>query len=205
MKPHCLVAKRCSLLLGAAAAIALALIAAGCGRGEKGSYPAANRNDCLPNVTLIDQNGNRVSLASLKGRPVLIDFVYTSCTSTCPMLTAKMAAVAKRLGPELGSAVRIVSITLDPEHDGPAQLLDYARREDATEPGWLFLTGTPADIERVLGRFNIKREREPDGSVMHTISAFLLGPDGRQIRQYNALAVNPETVAADVDRVLARG
>ncbi len=187
------------------AAFAIAIVMLGCGGGEKGSYAAANTNDCLPNITLVDQNGNRVSLASLKGKPVLIDFVYTSCTSTCPMLTAKMAAVARKLGPELGSGVRIVSITLDPEHDGPAELLDYARRENAAEPGWLFLTGSPADVDAVLARFRLKRERESDGSVMHTISAFLLGPDGRQIRQYNALEVNADTVAADVNRASARG
>jgi protein SCO1 len=193
------------LLKLAAAVIALTFFAAACGRGEKGSYPAANRNDCLPNVTLTDQNGNAVTLAALKGAPVLIDFVYTSCTSTCPLLTAKMVAIARKLRPELGTGVRIVTITLDPEHDRPAELRDYARREGASEPGWLFLTGSPANVDAVLARFRIERARGPDGSITHTISAFLLGPDGHQVRQYNALEVNADTVAADVSRARARG
>src|SRR5258705_13893979 len=109
------------------AVIALALILAlpGCAREGAGDYPASNGNNCLPEVSLIDQHGSAVSLASLKGKPVLIDFIYTSCASTCPMLTAKMAAIAHQLGPALGADVRIVSITLDPEHDSPVELAKY--------------------------------------------------------------------------------
>jgi len=66
------------------------LAVSACGdREARGDYPAANGNDCLPAVTLIDQHGASVSLASLKGKPVLIDFIYTSCASTCPLLTKR--------------------------------------------------------------------------------------------------------------------
>ncbi|HEY6418887.1 MAG TPA: SCO family protein [Candidatus Binataceae bacterium] len=190
-----------ALIITLAATFALAACH---GAEAKGSYPAANTNDCLPSVTLVDQHGHSISLASLKGQPILVDFIYTSCASTCPMLTAKMAAIARTLGPALGTKVKIVSITLDPERDHPAELLKYAEREGANDRGWLFLTGTPAQIANVLARFNIKRERGEDGSITHTISAFLLGPDGHQVRQYNALEVSPSAVADDIDRSLAR-
>ena len=175
-----------------------------CGdREARGDYPAANVNDCLPDVTLTDQNGAAVSLASLKGKPVLIDFVYTSCASTCPMLTAKISAIARALGPALGADVKIISITLDPEHDNPAELAKYAKSHDADVKGWLFLTGTPARIDRVMAQFKLRRTRESDGSITHSIEAFLIGPDGHQVRQYNALDVSPDAVVADVER--ARG
>ena len=103
--------------------LAAILTLSACGdREARGDYPAANGNNCLPDVSLIDQHGAAVSLASFKGKPVLIDFIYTSCASTCPMLTAKMAAIAHQLGPALGAGVTIVSISLDPEHDTPAAL-----------------------------------------------------------------------------------
>jgi protein SCO1 len=184
--------------------LAAILTLSACGdREARGDYPAANGNNCLPDVSLVDQHGSAVSLASLKGKPVLIDFIYTSCASTCPLLTAKMAAIAHELGPALGADVRIVSITLDPEHDHPAELAKYANSHDANGNGWLFLTGPPAQIDRVLALFNLRRTRESNGSITHTISAFLLGPDGHQIRQYNALDVSPKAVVADVER--ARG
>ena len=184
----------------AAVALALILAAYGCAREAAGDYPASNGNNCLPDVSLIDQHGKTISLASLKGKPVLIDFIYTSCASTCPVLTAKIAAVARELGPALGANVTIVSITLDPEHDGPAQLAAYAKSQTADNNGWLFLTGKPADIDQVLAAFKLRRMRESDGSIMHSVSAFLLGPDGHQIRQYNALDVSAKAVAADIGR-----
>jgi protein SCO1/2 len=196
IKYYCLVLRIVSL--------AAVLTLSACGdREARGDYPAANGNNCLPEVSLIDQHGAEVSLASLKGKPVLIDFIYTSCASTCPMLTAKMAAIARKLGPAMRADVRIVSVSLDPEHDSPAELAKYAQSHSASEAGWIFLTGPPAKIDQVLGLFKLRRTRESDGSITHSISAFLLGPDGRQIRQYNALDVSPDAVAADVDR--ARG
>jgi protein SCO1/2 len=185
----------------AVVALALILAASGCAREAAGDYPASNGNNCLLDVSLIDQHGQAISLASLKGKPVLIDFIYTSCASTCPVLTSKIAAVARELGPALGANVTIVSITLDPEHDGPAQLAAYAKSQAVESNSWLFLTGKPADIDQVLAAFKLRRMRESDGSIMHSVSAFLLGPDGHQIRQYNALDVNAKTVAADIDRL----
>ena len=186
-------------------AIAFAtLMLGGCGSNpEIGSYPAANKSDCLPDITLVDQNGNPVNLASLKGEPVLIDFVYTTCSQECPLLTEKMRSVATSLGPELGAKARIVSVSLDPEHDHPLQLRDYTRTQDANRPGWIFLTGSPADVDRALAAFKLKRMHMADGSVNHMSSAFLLGPDGHQIRQYNGMEVSADTVVSDIHRAVA--
>ena len=186
--------------------VAAMLTLSACGdREARGDYPAANGNNCLPNVSLIDQHGSTFSLASLRGKPVLVDFIYTSCASTCPMLTAKIAAIAHQLGPALGADVTIVSISLDPEHDSPAELAKYAKSHDADGPGWIFLTGPPSQIDQVLALFKLRRTRESDGSITHSIEAFLLGPDGHQLRQYNALEVNPKAVAGDVDRARSKG
>jgi protein SCO1/2 len=199
---------------GAVIALAIASITtvglAGCSRRpaaliEAGSYPAANPNDCLPNVTLIDQRGRNVTLSSLKGRPVLIDFIYTTCPGPCPLMTSRMAVVAKRLGPQLGRKVTFVSITIDPEHDRPPQLLKYAHEAGADEQGWLFLTGTPAQIAQVMALYRLRSERNKDGTIQHSVASFLLGPDGHQIRQYAPLEVEPSIVVADIERALSRG
>ena len=185
--------------------LAAILALSACAREAQGDYPAVNGNNCLPDVSLIDQHGNAVSLASLKGKPVLVNFIYASCPSICPMLTAKMVAIAQKLGPALGADATIVSITIDPEHDTPAELAKYAKSHDADHSGWLFLTGTTAQVDQVMALFNLRRTRENDGSITHSIEAFLLGPDGHQLRQYNALDVSPDAVAADVDRASGKG
>jgi protein SCO1 len=203
--------------MSARSAIAMLAIAAGVAAGlaacsrrpavvaEPGSYAAANSSECLPAVTLVDQHGRDVSLASLKGRPVLIDFIYTTCPGPCPLMTARMAVVAKLLGPKLGSQVTFVSITIDPEHDRPAELARYAREFGVDEPGWLFLTGTPAQIDGVLALYHLARGRNPDGTVNHSAASFLLGRDGHQVRQYQPLEVKASAVVADIERTLGRG
>src|ERR1017187_6390899 len=115
------------------------LALAGChSDDETGSFPAANKSDCLPNLALLDQNGRSINLSALKGEYVLINFIYTSCSGTCPMLTSKMSMVEKKLAPELEKKVRLVSVTLDPEHDTSAQLLKYANEHGANGADWIF-------------------------------------------------------------------
>ncbi len=171
---------------------------------SNGSFAATNGADCLPAIDLADQHGKTVSLAALKGKPVLIDFIYTNCATACPVLTSRFAQIADKLGSALGTRLTMVSITIDPEHDHPAQLLDYAKTHDADRTGWLLLTGTPADVEAVLRIYGLKREREPDGTIAHVTTSFLVGADGRQIRMYDTMVVAPATVVGDIDRILPR-
>lgn len=169
-----------------------------------GVFGAGSQSDCLPNVKLVDQHGNSVNLASLKGRLVLVDFIYTPCPGPCELMTAKLSKVAERLGAALGKQVEIVSITLDPEHDGPEQLLDFAKTQNARRRGWLFLTGEPQSVEDVMASFKVQRRREPNGMIDHVIEFFLVGRDGRELRQYNPNEASPEVVANDVKRFLDR-
>jgi len=171
---------------------------------ERGGFEVRNTSDCLPDITLVDQHGRNVSLASLKGKPVLFDFIYTTCPGPCLLLTAQMKQVANRLGPKLGTEARIVSITVDPEHDHPAELLAYANKQGADVNGWLFLTGTPEQIEDVMARFNVIRKREPDGTVDHVLEFFLVDANGRALLQYLGQKAVPDLVASDVERVAAR-
>ena len=159
--------------------------------------------DCLPDITLIDQHGGKVSLASLKGKPVLFDFIYTTCPGQCLLLTAQIKKIAERLGSKLGTDARIVSITVDPEHDHPKQLLAYASEWRANVNGWLFLTGTPQQIEDVMSRFKLIRQREADGTVDHVLEFFLVDGNGRALLQYNGEKAEPKQVASDIERAAA--
>ena len=172
--------------------------------GERGGFAVLNTSDCLPDITLVDQHGRNVSLASLKGKPVLFDFIYTNCPGPCLLLTAQMKQIANRLGPKLGTEARIVSITVDPEHDHPAQLLAYANKQGADVSGWLFLTGTPKQIDDVMARFNVIRKREADGTVDHVLEFFLVDANGRALLQYIGQKAEPDRIVSDVERTAAR-
>lgn len=108
----------------------------------------------VPNVTLLNQDGRKVRLASLldSGKPVIVQFVYTTCTTICPILSAGFSGLRDELG-EASPSVQLVSISIDPEHDRPERLKEYLRRYNSGE-GWDFLTGTREDITLVLRAFN---------------------------------------------------
>lgn len=156
-------------------------------------------SDCLPDIALVDQHGQKISLLSLKGKPVLFDFIYTTCPGPCLLLTSRMKRIADQLGPALGTEARIVSITVDPEHDHPKQLLAYAKEFQADIKGWLFLTGTPEQIDDVMGRFKLFRRREADGTVDHVLEFFLVGGNGHALLQYMGEKASPQRVASDIE------
>lgn len=108
----------------------------------------------VPNVTLLNQDGEMIGLRSLtaSGKPVIMDFIFTTCTTICPVLSAGLSNLRSELG-ESASRVQIISITIDPEHDRPERLKEYGSRFDAGE-GWTFLTGSREDIGKVLKAFD---------------------------------------------------
>jgi protein SCO1/2 len=181
----------------------LALVGCDSNSESIGSYSSAEKRDCLPDLTLTDQNGRKLSLASLKGKPVLFDFIYTTCPGPCLVLTARMKAIADHLGGALGSQASFVSVTVDPEHDGPSALKAYAKEQSADLAGWYFLTGPPADVDRLMAQFKLRRQREADGSVDHVLEYFLVGADGQPLVQYLADDANPAKVAGDLQDVIA--
>jgi protein SCO1/2 len=142
--------------------------------GAPGSYRRSTGVYQIPDETLVDGHGNPVSTASLlaAGQPMLLNFLFTSCTTVCPVATATFAAVRRKLGPE-AERLRLVSISIDPEHDTPARLLEYARRQDAGS-SWLFLTGEPASVRRLQQAFEAYR----GDKASHVPLTFLRGASG---------------------------
>src|SRR5205823_2986158 len=107
----------------------------------------------------------------VKGKIVAIDLIYTTCKYACPLETARLAQVQRLLGDRMGRDVFFYSITIDPDHDTPAVLAEYAEKYHAG-PGWLFLTGAKGDIEligRKLGLYTGPDPRNPDGHVPYLL------------------------------------
>ena len=107
----------------------------------------------LSDVALVAQDGRKLKLKSevLGDKLVVVDFVYTTCTTVCPVLSALMAKVQGQLGDRAGE-VQLVSITVDPARDTPARLKEYAAKYDP-KPGWLWLTGPTGTVNEVLKGF----------------------------------------------------
>jgi protein SCO1/2 len=108
----------------------------------------------IPDVTLFDQEGRKVKLRDYLNhdKPVLVDFIYATCTTICPVLSAGFSNFQKKSGVD-PKDVRLVSFSIDPENDTPEVMKVYLTRYGA-KPGWDFLTGTREDIDRVMKAFD---------------------------------------------------
>jgi protein SCO1/2 len=111
----------------------------------------------IPDVSFVDQDGKPTTLRDALGldKPVLVNFIFTSCTTICPVMSAGMAQLVANLGPEQES-VRIVSISIDPDADTVAALRAYARRYHAP-PSWRMLTGSRSAVEAAQRAFDSYR------------------------------------------------
>jgi protein SCO1 len=161
-------------------------------------------------VQLLTQEGKPVSLYSdlLKGKVVLINAFFASCTDSCPKMAATLDTLQFLLGDHLGKDVFLLSLSVDPETDTPANLKAYAERFHA-RPGWLFLTGDKKNVDFALSRLGQKVARREDhltlfmvgnertglwtkvppassaDSVMNVISCVLSDNKGNCIREKN--------------------
>jgi protein SCO1/2 len=111
----------------------------------------------IPKLIMIDQNGHKVPLRKLfdTDRPVMVNFIFTTCTAICPMMTSIFQQVQTRLGDD-AKKVLMVSVSIDPEEDTPEALAKYAKQFDAG-PQWTFLTGSLEDSIAVQKALNAYR------------------------------------------------
>jgi protein SCO1 len=128
------------------------------------------------NTPLVTQDGNTVHFFEdlIKGKSVVINFIYTQCGDSCPLETAKLAQVQRLLGDRVGKDIFFYSISIDPKRDSPETLKAYAKKFHAG-PGWLFLTGKKEDIELI--RRKLGQAAGPDQNELTDHSTSLVMGD----------------------------
>jgi protein SCO1/2 len=137
---------------------------------------------------LIDQTGRHFTVASLRGAPVVVTFVAAHCTDACPLINAQFAQAAVRLERDRVH-VRLLTITLDPEHDPPAVMRDVAARFHANPNTWLVAGGTLGDVHRVMRSFGVVAQQGRRGYAdVHSTFVYFL--DGRGKLRDTMLASN---------------
>lgn len=141
----------------------------------------------LPDFSLVDQSGAAVSRATLAGRPFVADFVFTRCVAACPRLTSRMKELAGEL-PE-GSRARLISISVDPEHDRPEVLLEWARARNLDLSRWQLLTGEREEVWSLIRRgflLPVEEQADPGNPFLHSNRFALVDGEGRLRGTYEA-------------------
>jgi protein SCO1/2 len=159
----------------------------------------------VPDFSLTDQNGGRVRLLELRGSVVAINFIYTRCPlpEVCPRLSANFASIQKRFAPRMGKGLMLLSITLDPEHDTPAELLKYAKIWNTRAEGWRFLTGSSRDVQSVAARFGMNYWPE-EGYITHTSMTGVLARDGKLVALVEGSNYRPRELGDLIERELEK-
>ena len=150
------------------AALALALACFPATAQQPGKLTPSERDgkarDYFTDSVLKTHTGRSVRFYSdaMRGRVVLINFMYTGCGDACPLITAKLVQAKKELGESFGREVRFLSMSIDPAHDRPEDLAKFAKKFDADHAEWLFLTGEEASVNQVLKKLNAYTENVED-------------------------------------------
>lgn len=125
----------------------------------------ANLKMNIPDIELLDQNGRKIHFYTdlVKGQTVVINFIFTTCTTICPPLGATFARVQKQLGDIAGRDVRFISISVDPATDTPERLKAWGAKFHAGE-GWTFVTGDKPQVDELLRALGASSARREDHS-----------------------------------------
>ena len=134
-----------------------------------------------PGFTLTDQSGHTLSLDSLRGKVVVLQFMDPHCTDICPIVSQEYVRAYHDLGP-MASKVVFAAVNVNVYHAGVADMAKYSRAQGLTTiPDWHFFTGPAKDLKNVWGGYNIEvRAPNPDADVVHTSAVYFIEPSGRE-------------------------
>ena len=154
----------------------------------------------LEAVALIDQNGNAFSLSQLRGDIVLLNFIFTHCSSSCPIQTQRLKAIKKKFEvkhPDLD--LKLVSVSLTPEWDTSEVLAAYAKAyRIPADDSWFFLTGENYAVESVMDALGMKTSPSNKNYLDHLNNIYLFDRNGRLKKQFDGVAVPEKRLLADI-------
>src|SRR5262245_8417356 len=178
-----------------------ALLSAGSGDGA--SRLAVIRQ--AADFTLTTQDEKSLKLADLRGKVLLVSFIFTTCNGSCPATTHRMSQAAQALEKEglfKDDQVRLLSITLDPKRAPPEALRRYMHLDDLDATHSNFRTGPTAQVEKVIAAWGMWVKEAPQGQLDHPSRVFLLDGGGRVREVYNLEYFKPAWVLEDVKLLL---
>ncbi len=162
------------------------ILVAGCGasfaflanpsQGDKLEFPAEEIRTHLPtpNLNLINQAGEKVDLADMRGKVVVLTGIYTCCVQTCPLIILQAKSAIADLPPELLKDLRFVAVTMDPIRDTPEKLKEFAEMQGIAPPLYQLVTGEVEKVEATLDAMGIARELDKETGIISHVNQFLL-------------------------------
>ncbi len=147
--------------------------------------PILKVGELVPDFAMTDQTGNAFRLSELRGKVVVLTFIYTRCPlpDFCPAMDRKFTELAQKasLFPDRAKAIRLLSVSFDPEHDTPAILAKHAERQGARPPLWTYAVASHDELAKVAPRLGLVFGANGQ-EILHNLCTAVVGPDGRLAR-----------------------
>jgi len=152
----------------------------------------------IPDSVVLDQNSRPLRFYSdlIQGKTVAINFIFTTCTTICPPMTANFAKVQRIMRERGEKSLHLISVSVDPETDTPEKLKKYAEMFQAA-PGWTFLTGTRAELEPIWRAFSVYMSNKQDHPA-----TVVIGNDAQHRWIYASGLVSADKLVAVIGSVL---
>jgi protein SCO1/2 len=159
----------------------------------------------VPEFTLIDQTGRRVSLSRFAGKVVGVTFIYTSCPlpDYCFRLSNNFGRLQKRFADRMGRDLVLLSISFDPEHDLPEVLAKYGSIWKADPNSWHLLTGTPSEVKAVCRGFGLNFWPD-EGTLTHSLHTVVIDRQGKLAANFEGNEFTAEQLGDFVETMLNR-
>jgi len=134
--------------------------AAGAATSDSRAASEEKARNYFSNLEVIDQNGQQLNFYDdvLKDKVVAISFIFTNCQGACPLMTRNLSLVRDLLGGEVGKSIHFVSISIDPVRDSPTAMKEFAQTHDADQDGWMWITGDPENLTRIVKKLGTYTE-----------------------------------------------
>lgn len=198
-------------LLRRSGIVLLAALSA-CGRGPAASPRAAATPGHASDFSVYDleapwtdAGGQSRPLSSLAGKVRVVAMTYTSCPHTCPMIVGEFKRLEAEMTPAEASRVGFVLFSLDPEHDTPARLTDYARMARLSSDRWTLLTSSDEQVRELAALLGIRYRREGTGEISHSNSWIILDAQGRVLYRRDGLEGGTAEPLAQIRAALPPG
>ncbi len=161
--------------------------------------------ESVGNHEFLTPEGERISLAELRGKPLVISLVYTSCYQICPMTTRHLAGVIDKARDALGdTSFNVAVVGFDTRVDTPAAMSYFGRQQGVADDGWYLLSGTSAEVDALARETGFLYYPSPSG-FDHLIQATVIDAEGRVYRQvYGQVFDTPLLVDPLIELVLGR-
>ncbi|CCF00538.2 putative cytochrome C oxidase (plasmid) [Sinorhizobium fredii HH103] len=162
-----------------------------------------------PGFSLQDAGGRLISLDSLRGKVVVLNFVYTNCPDVCPLHAERIAEIQKMVNQTpMKEMIEFVTITTDPKHDIGPVLRDYGAAHGLDSKNWVFLTSAPDKPEdttrKIAEAYGLKFTEGDDGMQMHGIVTHVIDQDGRLRARFHGLKFEPVNLVVFVNALTNR-